>query len=140
MPHGESLATSRRDMQTRARRHFLRLLSRLWRSGAPAARFADPLHVERAAEAIVEHLVPGRWADVRPPSENELKATAFLALGIDEASAKVRTGPPLDDEEDYALGAWAGIVPLRAVSPRLHPCPSVKSVVKKIWFRLGAVR
>ncbi len=56
-----------------------------------------------ALEAIVEHTVPGRWAEARSPTENELKATAVLALGIDEASAKVRTGPPVDDEEDYAL-------------------------------------
>jgi hypothetical protein len=66
----------------------------------------------RAAEAIVEHIVPGRWGEVRPPSVNELRATAMLALPIDEASAKVRTGGPLDDEEDYALPAWAGVIPL----------------------------
>ncbi len=65
-----------------------------------------------AAETIVEHIVPGRWADVRPPSVKELRATAILALPIDEASAKVRTGGPLDDEEDYALPAWAGVIPL----------------------------
>jgi nitroimidazol reductase NimA-like FMN-containing flavoprotein (pyridoxamine 5'-phosphate oxidase superfamily) len=72
-----------------------------------------------AAEAIVEHIVPGRWAEVRPPSRNELRATAMLALPIDEASAKVRTGGPLDDEEDYALPAWAGVIPLttRAGTP-----------------------
>ncbi len=66
-----------------------------------------------AAEAIVEHIVPGRWCEVRPPTANELKATAIVALPIDEASAKVRSGPPLDDEQDYALGAWAGVLPLR---------------------------
>ena len=59
-------------------------------------------HKLAAFEAIVEHIVPGRWADVRPPSESELKATTVLALAIEEASAKVRTGPPVDDEEDYA--------------------------------------
>ena len=63
-------------------------------------------------EAIVERLVPGRWSDVRAPTEKELKATALVALGIEEASAKVRTGPPLDDEPDYALPAWAGVIPL----------------------------
>ncbi len=56
--------------------------------------------------------MPGRWDDVRAPSENELKATAVLALPIEEASAKVRSGGPLDDEEDYALSAWAGVIPL----------------------------
>jgi uncharacterized protein len=65
-----------------------------------------------ALEAIVEHIVPGRWAEARTPSENELRATAVLALPIDEASAKVRTGPPIDDEEDYALPVWAGVIPI----------------------------
>jgi nitroimidazol reductase NimA-like FMN-containing flavoprotein (pyridoxamine 5'-phosphate oxidase superfamily) len=65
-----------------------------------------------ACREIVEHIVPGRWQDVRPPSENELKATAIVAMPIDEASAKVRTGPPLDDEADHALPAWAGVLPL----------------------------
>jgi hypothetical protein len=72
----------------------------------------EPAHKRAAFEAIVEHIVPGRWADVRPPSDDELKATAVLAMQIDEASAKVRSGPPLDDEEDYALPAWAGVIPL----------------------------
>jgi nitroimidazol reductase NimA-like FMN-containing flavoprotein (pyridoxamine 5'-phosphate oxidase superfamily) len=65
-----------------------------------------------ALEAVVEHIVPGRWGDVRPPNENELRATSVLAIPIDEASAKVRTGPPLDDEEDYSLDTWAGLIPL----------------------------
>ncbi len=65
-----------------------------------------------ALEAIVEHIVPGRWAEARGPNENELKATAVLALPIEEASAKVRTGPPLDDEPDYELPVWAGVIPI----------------------------
>jgi nitroimidazol reductase NimA-like FMN-containing flavoprotein (pyridoxamine 5'-phosphate oxidase superfamily) len=69
-----------------------------------------------AAEAIVEHIVPGRWADVRPPTRNELKATAILALPIEEASAKLRTGGPVDDEEDYASDAWAGVIPLQLLA------------------------
>ncbi len=72
----------------------------------------DPAEKLTALEAIVEHIVPGRWADVRWPTANEMKATAVLALPIDEASAKVRSGPPLDDEEDYALETWAGVLPL----------------------------
>jgi nitroimidazol reductase NimA-like FMN-containing flavoprotein (pyridoxamine 5'-phosphate oxidase superfamily) len=72
----------------------------------------DPGEKQRALRAVVEHIVPSRWDDVRPPSENELKATAVLALPIEEASAKVRSGGPLDDEEDYALSAWAGVIPL----------------------------
>jgi nitroimidazol reductase NimA-like FMN-containing flavoprotein (pyridoxamine 5'-phosphate oxidase superfamily) len=65
-----------------------------------------------ALEAIVEHIVPGRWADVRWPTENELKATSILVLPIEEASAKIRSGPPLDDEEDYSMDVWAGVIPL----------------------------
>jgi hypothetical protein len=56
--------------------------------------------------------VPGRWEEVRQPNEQELKSTTVLALPLDEVSAKVRTGPPIDDEEDYALPIWAGVVPM----------------------------
>jgi hypothetical protein len=63
--------------------------------------------------AFSEHVIPGRWRDVRKPTEQELKATTVLALPLVEASAKVRTGPPIDDEEDYALNVWAGLLPLR---------------------------
>lgn len=66
----------------------------------------------RALEAVTQHVIPGRWADVRTPNEKELKATSVLALPIDEASAKVRTGGPKDDEPDYALSVWAGVLPL----------------------------
>ncbi len=62
--------------------------------------------------AFTNHLVPGRWDDVRPPTTQELKATSVLYLPLQEVSAKVRTGPPVDDEEDYALEVWAGVVPL----------------------------
>jgi len=74
---------------------------------------AERLH---ALEAIVEHVNPGRWAEVRPPNERELKATMVLRLPIAEASAKVRTGPPLDDTEDLGWPCWAGEVPLRLVA------------------------
>ncbi|MEO8573346.1 MAG: pyridoxamine 5'-phosphate oxidase family protein [Pyrinomonadaceae bacterium] len=66
----------------------------------------------RALEALTEHIIPGRWKDVRWPSELELKATTVLRLAIDEASAKIRTGGPIDDEEDYAMDVWAGVLPL----------------------------
>lgn len=65
-----------------------------------------------ALESITNHIVPGRWDDVRWPTELELKATSVLKLPIEEASAKVRTGPPIDDEEDYAMNIWAGILPI----------------------------
>jgi len=73
-----------------------------------------------ALRAFTEHVVPGRWQDVRPPSKGELAATAVLSLPVQEASAKVRTGDPVDAEEDYALDVWAGVIPLklRADAPR----------------------
>src|SRR5262249_56693593 len=66
-----------------------------------------------ALECFTEHLIRGRWAEVRPPSEQELKATLVLSLPLVECSAKVRTGPPLDDLEDQDREVWAGVVPLR---------------------------
>ena len=65
-----------------------------------------------ALRAFTNRIVAGRWEEARQPTELELKATSVLALAIEEASAKVRTGPPLDDEEDYALPIWAGVVPI----------------------------
>ena len=67
---------------------------------------------KKALEAFTEHLIPGRWNDVRQPTDLELKATTVLRLPITEASAKVRTGDPIDDEDDYALSVWAGVEPL----------------------------
>jgi hypothetical protein len=66
-----------------------------------------------ALRAFTEKIVSGRWNDVREPTEKELKATSILRLPLTEVSAKVRSGPVIDDEEDYALPIWAGIVPLR---------------------------
>ncbi|MDT5271054.1 MAG: uncharacterized protein QOH49_3240 [Acidobacteriota bacterium] len=79
-----------------------------------------------ALEAFTEHVMPGRWADVRWPNAQELAATTVLAIQLSEASAKIRTGPPIDDEEDYALAVWAGVLPLGVepgvpeADPRLH--------------------
>lgn len=69
-----------------------------------------------AIEAFTERLIPGRWEEVRPPTAKELKAIQVLALPLTEASAKLRTGPPLDDEEDYAMDTWAGVIPLQTVA------------------------
>jgi nitroimidazol reductase NimA-like FMN-containing flavoprotein (pyridoxamine 5'-phosphate oxidase superfamily) len=66
----------------------------------------------RALRFLSEHFVRGRWDDVRPPNQQELKATTVLELSLDEASAKIRQGPPVDDEADYALDCWAGELPL----------------------------
>jgi uncharacterized protein len=81
---------------------------------------------ERALHAFTEKLVPGRWAGVRPPTRKELKATAVLALPITEGSAKLRTGPPVDDDEDYALDAWAGVVPLALTARPPEPDPLLR--------------
>jgi len=69
-----------------------------------------------ALRSLSEHMIPGRWDEVRGPNEQELKATSVLSLPLAEASAKVRTGPPIDDEEDYALSVWAGVIPLRLIA------------------------
>jgi nitroimidazol reductase NimA-like FMN-containing flavoprotein (pyridoxamine 5'-phosphate oxidase superfamily) len=80
-----------------------------------------------ALEAFTEHVMRGRWKDVRPPNDLELKATTVLSLPLVEVSAKVRIGPPKDDEEDYALPIWAGVLPLPVTpgapisDPRLNP-------------------
>jgi nitroimidazol reductase NimA-like FMN-containing flavoprotein (pyridoxamine 5'-phosphate oxidase superfamily) len=86
-----------------------------------ATQVTDPGELLRALEAFTEALVPGRWDEVRAPNRKELKATHVLALALTEASAKVRTGPPVDDEEDYALGVWAGVVPLGLTPGELVP-------------------
>ncbi len=76
----------------------------------------DPEEKRAALEAIVEHVVPGRSREVRAPSERELLATSVLRLDLVEVSAKIRTGPPVDDPEDMDLPCWAGEIPLRLVA------------------------
>lgn len=75
----------------------------------------------RVLEAFTEKMQPGRWQDARKPSIKEWKATMILGIAIDEASGKIRTGSPKDDEEDYDLAVWAGVVPLQL--QRLAPVP-----------------
>ena len=72
----------------------------------------DPKEKYEALVALSEHIVRGRWNDVREPNEQEMMQTTVLCLSLEEASAKIRTGPPLDDEEDYELPIWAGVIPL----------------------------
>src|SRR5690348_1907240 len=69
-----------------------------------------------ALKALSEHILPGRWADSRQPNERELKQTLVMRLPIEEFSAKVRQGPPIDDEEDYSFPTWAGVIPLQLVA------------------------
>jgi nitroimidazol reductase NimA-like FMN-containing flavoprotein (pyridoxamine 5'-phosphate oxidase superfamily) len=77
-----------------------------------ARKIAEPEQKVESLRIISEHIISGRWADVRKPSEKELKATTVLEFSISEASSKVRSGPPLDDESDYELPVWAGVLPL----------------------------
>ncbi|HWC76843.1 MAG TPA: pyridoxamine 5'-phosphate oxidase family protein [Blastocatellia bacterium] len=90
---------------------------------AKATVIEDPAERLNAMRAFTDHIVPGRWNQVREPNEGELKATLVLSLPLTEASAKIRTGPPLDDEADYDLPVWAGVIPLAiaAGSPITDP-------------------
>lgn len=106
-----------------------------------ARAITDPTAKRAALDALVDHLIPGRVAEVREPTAEELKVTTIVALGIDEASAKVRTGPPADDEDDYALPVWGGLVPLHLApgepvpdgrsAPEIGIPPSVERLRKR---------
>jgi uncharacterized protein len=100
----------------------------------------DPAEKLQAFRAIVEHIVPGRWGEVRQPTDNELKATAVAAMAIDEASAKVRSGPPLDDEEDYSLPVWAGVIPLVTRAGAAVADPRLSDAIEPPPHVLGYVR
>ena len=76
-----------------------------------------------ALRVLSEQMIPGRWQDVRAPNEKELAQTLVLMLPLEEASAKIRTGPPLDDEEDYELSVWAGVIPFRTVAEKVIDDP-----------------
>ena len=92
-----------------------------------ARRIEDPVEKQKALDVYVERLYPGRNKELRPVEAQELKASTVLGMSIEEASAKVRRGPPVDDEPDYALPVWAGVVPVRQIlgapvaDPRLSP-------------------
>ncbi len=88
-----------------------------------AVEVTDPEEKRARLERFVEGLYPGRWEALRPVAPQELKATTVLSLPIDEASAKLRTGGPVDDEEDYAWPVWAGVVPVRHVVGAPEPDP-----------------
>jgi len=96
----------------------------------------DPPEKMDALRLFAEHIMKGRWDDVRQPTEQELKATSVLRLPLDEVSAKVRTGGPVDDEEDYALPVWAGVLPIKPLpqapiaDPRLNPATPVPEYLK----------
>ena len=90
--------------------------------------------------ALSEHMIPGRWKDVREPNETELQQTTVLSLPLAEASAKIRTGPPLDDEEDYGMKVWAGVVPLRMVTDEPISDPRLPADTKAPEYAVGYSR
>jgi nitroimidazol reductase NimA-like FMN-containing flavoprotein (pyridoxamine 5'-phosphate oxidase superfamily) len=77
-----------------------------------ARKIDDVQGKAEALRVVADHLIAGRWEEVRSPTAKELKATSVLEFTIEDASAKIRSGPPIDDEDDYALSVWAGVVPL----------------------------
>jgi nitroimidazol reductase NimA-like FMN-containing flavoprotein (pyridoxamine 5'-phosphate oxidase superfamily) len=102
-----------------------------------ATEVLDRTEKNDALKAIVDHVVPKRWDDVRWPNEQELKATLVLRLPLEEVSAKIHMGPPVDDEEDYQVPCWAGELPLRVVpqipiaDPKLNPATSLPRYVRE---------
>ncbi len=102
-----------------------------------AMAVAQPEEKLEALKSLSEHILPGRWAESRQPNEKELKATLVMRLPIEEFSAKVRQGPPIDDEEDYSFPTWAGVIPLEMVpgapenDPRLDPKTPVPAYVRR---------
>ncbi len=91
-----------------------------------ARKVSDPAEKELRLRNFVEKLYPGRWDMLRPVTPRELKATTMLGLDLTEASAKIRTGPPIDDEEDYALPIWAGVIPVAMQT--LPPVPDPRNL------------
>jgi nitroimidazol reductase NimA-like FMN-containing flavoprotein (pyridoxamine 5'-phosphate oxidase superfamily) len=90
-----------------------------------ASRVDDPVEKMTALRAIVDHVTPGRWEHIRGPSASELKATSVLRLGLEEASAKVRSGPPNDEEGDLDWPVWAGELPIRLAPQPPRPDPAL---------------
>ena len=92
-----------------------------------------------ALKAFTEHVIPGRWPEIREPNAQELKGTTVLALPLQEASAKIRTGPPIDDDEDMALPVWAGVLPLTVTAgePQADPHLSAATPVPAHVTRYG---
>jgi len=103
----------------------------------------DAMEKIKALRAFSEHVIPGRWAQVREPNEDELKKTLVLRIPLREVSAKVRSGPPVDEETDYDLPVWAGELPLSLVArepiadPRLHSGIETPAYIRAIRVRSG---
>lgn len=92
-----------------------------------ARKIQETERILEALRVISEHMIAGRWADVRGPSEKELKATMVLEFSIEETSTKIRKGPPIDEEEDYALPFWAGIVPISLSAGKPESDPKMRA-------------
>ena len=110
-----------------------------------ATEVTDRLEKLTALDAIVEHVVPGRSADARAPNETELRGTLVLSLPLEEVSAKIRTGAPIDDDDDYALPIWAGEIPFTLTpatpiaDPRLSPEIALPDYVARYRRRSGTL-
>ena len=93
-------------------------------------KVTDPNMLDRILELFTEKVCPGRWNDIRKPTPNEWKETMVLALPIEEAVAKIRTGPPKDDEDDYSGPWWAGVLPIRSVTENPVQDPQLKAGIE----------
>jgi uncharacterized protein len=100
-----------------------------------ARQVTEPEERMEALRTLTNHLVPERWEEVREPNDLELKQTMVLALPLDEVSAKVRIGPPVDDEEDYATPVWPGVVPM--VTQLREPIPDDRVLPNAKPFQLS---
>jgi nitroimidazol reductase NimA-like FMN-containing flavoprotein (pyridoxamine 5'-phosphate oxidase superfamily) len=87
-----------------------------------------------ALKAFSDRVMPGLWEHARQPTEKEWKVTSVLRLPLNEVSAKVRTGPPIDDEEDYALESWAGVIPVNSVLGAVEPDPKLRPEIQMPGF------
>jgi nitroimidazol reductase NimA-like FMN-containing flavoprotein (pyridoxamine 5'-phosphate oxidase superfamily) len=107
---------------------------------AHARAVTDPVEKNEALRCFTNHVLPGRWDHVRVPTDQELKATSVLALPLSEASAKIRTGPPIDDEPDYELDIWAGVIPIRPAAGTPAPDARLRPDARLANYRIpGAV-
>ncbi len=100
----------------------------------------DPEEKREAFRVLTEHVTPGRWDDSRRPNDKEERATLVAAIAITEASAKVRTGPPEDDDEDYELPLWAGVIPLAVTAGEPIPDPRLRKGVSLPEYLVGYAR
>jgi nitroimidazol reductase NimA-like FMN-containing flavoprotein (pyridoxamine 5'-phosphate oxidase superfamily) len=102
-------------------------------------RITDRQEKLDALQCVTNHIMPGRWEETRPPTDRELDGTQVIAIPVDEASAKIRTGPPIDDEQDYVLPVWAGVVPIvagvGAPQPDARVLPGVGTVDPQRFVR-----